>query len=709
MVDHDYVIDLFKKNFSDYVNKNLVLYGISNNTKVVLNNFSHFNIVGVMDGYLDRGEIYNKKILSYEDLEVYKVETIIIIARPSSTKIIYRRIGEFCRKNGIEVYNLEGENLNDKISELEVDDEYFKLNKEAIKDKIDEFEVISFDIFDTLIMRKTLYPTDVFEIVKRKLDKKITDKLDFISERIRAEAELLQSRYPTFDMIYEKLKQNNNTLNEDDINQLKKFELESEEDVLIPRKEMIELFHYALGVGKSVYLVSDMYLTSMELEPLLRKNNIIGYKKLIISSEMGTTKCQELFKVLKSNISGKKCLHIGDNEDADFIAAHKNGIDAIHIKKAVDLLEISTYKELINYTNSFENRCMIGLFVSNAFNNPFILYNTKGKLNIVDYESFAYLFIGPMVSSYILELIKYIEERKYDKILFLARDGYLLKKIYDLAISYKLGGKEVPKSIYFLVSRIPCIVGIINELEDIKETVKIGYAGTPEEVLRHRFLLESEQIQEYNSGLGLEEYVINHSSKILKKAHEIRKGYNIYANSLGIEKDDKILVVDLAASGTCQMALEKILHSKYDGFYFARIWDGSEDKKKLHINALFNIDNSFSKESFLCESYIVLESILTSFSASVRSIDGKGKHEFVTDTRSVHQIRDLEKSHQAIIDYFEQYINIMFSRECDVNLADKLLSFMQKRYTRVKDIRLMEEELQDEFFNRTYKFNEVIE
>ena len=34
---------------------------------------------------------------------------------------------------------------------------------------ISEHEIISFDVFDTLIMRKTLYPEDVFEIVQNRL------------------------------------------------------------------------------------------------------------------------------------------------------------------------------------------------------------------------------------------------------------------------------------------------------------------------------------------------------------------------------------------------------------------------------------------------------------------------------------------------------------------------------------------------------------
>ena len=41
------------------------------------------------------------------------------------------------------------------------------MNK-ALKRKIDSVDVVSFDIFDTLILRKVSEPSDVFDLVERK-------------------------------------------------------------------------------------------------------------------------------------------------------------------------------------------------------------------------------------------------------------------------------------------------------------------------------------------------------------------------------------------------------------------------------------------------------------------------------------------------------------------------------------------------------------
>ena len=42
-------------------------------------------------------------------------------------------------------------------------------NTDELLQIVDEYDAVSFDIFDTLIMRKTLLPEDVFAIAEQKL------------------------------------------------------------------------------------------------------------------------------------------------------------------------------------------------------------------------------------------------------------------------------------------------------------------------------------------------------------------------------------------------------------------------------------------------------------------------------------------------------------------------------------------------------------
>ena len=59
--------------------------------------------------------------------------------------------------------------------------------KEELKQLIDENEVISFDIFDTLLLRNVHQPSDIFRIVEKCVEKRYQIK-DFCRNRVIAEA-----------------------------------------------------------------------------------------------------------------------------------------------------------------------------------------------------------------------------------------------------------------------------------------------------------------------------------------------------------------------------------------------------------------------------------------------------------------------------------------------------------------------------------------
>lgn len=62
-------------------------------------------------------------------------------------------------------------------------------------------------------------------------------------------------------------------------------ELAVEREVLIPRKDMVEIFRACVAQGKKVFLVSDMYLTAQMLAPILEENGIAGYQGIYISCD----------------------------------------------------------------------------------------------------------------------------------------------------------------------------------------------------------------------------------------------------------------------------------------------------------------------------------------------------------------------------------------------------------------------------------------
>lgn len=61
---------------------------------------------------------------------------------------------------------------------------YWKSSYKELKDKIDRADAVSFDIFDTLIMRKIFSPEDVFRLLGEKVRAEL--KLDCEIAGIRA-------------------------------------------------------------------------------------------------------------------------------------------------------------------------------------------------------------------------------------------------------------------------------------------------------------------------------------------------------------------------------------------------------------------------------------------------------------------------------------------------------------------------------------------
>ena len=226
--------------------------------------------------------------------------------------MIYHRISEFCKENLIHVYDINGRELSQIFVNRERDIPYFHLSYEDLQKEIEKHSIISFDIFDTLIMRKILYPKDIFDIVERKLDNE--DRISFATLRMRAESELNnEGANPTIYEIYDRL-QKICGISDWKKEELLNLEINTEMEFLVPRQRMLELFD-SIKMNKKIYLISDMYLTKDILIKVLKKCGYEGYEDIYVSCEKRRSKTEGLFDIFISDLKEVKySLHIGDNE-----------------------------------------------------------------------------------------------------------------------------------------------------------------------------------------------------------------------------------------------------------------------------------------------------------------------------------------------------------------------------------------------------------
>ena len=143
----------------------------------------------------------------------------------------------------------------------------------ALKQLIDKNNIISFDIFDTLILRNIFQPTDIFRILA-KFAKDEFDIDDFFQKRVEGEKKArdkVKNSEADFQEIYDEVEK----LCGCNIEKIKQMELQLEMEFSVINPYMMEIWKYASEQKKTIIFISDMYLSSDFIKKLLKKN---GYK-----------------------------------------------------------------------------------------------------------------------------------------------------------------------------------------------------------------------------------------------------------------------------------------------------------------------------------------------------------------------------------------------------------------------------------------------
>lgn len=242
-----------------------------------------------------------------------------------------------------------------------------------------------------------------------------------------------------------------------------------------------EIFEFAKAIGKRVIFISDMYLDRETIEKLLQKNGFTGYDALFLSSEERLTKhTGDLFKAAlkKLNIKGKQVIHIGDTWENDIVKPQKYGMDVIFLPKAKEAFEnhiqgittnsLGTIGD--NVAGAIQNTgamhrsigygAMRALAANQYFDNPYRAFSGESDFNADPY------FIGfYALGMHLLGLVQWVStnSKSYQSVQFLARDGYLLMKAYEMAQEYQ---KDLVPCGYLYASRKAVLPEMIETVAD---------------------------------------------------------------------------------------------------------------------------------------------------------------------------------------------------------------------------------------------------
>lgn len=279
-----------------------------------------------------------------------------------------------------------------------------------------DYDVISFDIFDTLIFRNCSKPTDVFEYVELKYNIP-----DFKKMRIDAEKEarrVAPGHEVTISEIYHELYK----IKRIDIDTVMEYELQAELKFTYANPYMKRVYDTLIRQNKTVIAVSNMYLPQEFIEKLLKNAGYEHFDKIYVSCDYHMSKGDKLLYayVSKNFIKGRKVLHIGDNYRVDCLNAKESGWQTYHYLNC-DILS-DKYRPV--WKASLAGSIYKSIIAHNLHSGMRLTY-PKDK-----YYEFGFTYGGIIVCGFCEYLEKLAKEKHFDKYIFLARDGDIVQKVY---------------------------------------------------------------------------------------------------------------------------------------------------------------------------------------------------------------------------------------------------------------------------------------
>ncbi len=691
ITEQEYLLEKYKGLLSENPEKRVAIYGIGINTKYILENHQAENLVGLMDAEKEGQQVYGYPVLSMQEAEK-KADLIIIVARRAAVRIIYNRIKDLEQK-GIEICNLLDMNLRseEEIPREVAENPYWNRSLKELLSLIDSCEAISFDIFDTLIMRRVFKPEDIFEIVEERMAG-CGSIADF--GKIRDQAEHLayeEKTSPNLDDIYHKLRQLTGASAEEAA-AYREAEIKAELDHICPRKAVVKALEYALERGKQVSLISDMYLNSREIRLLLERCGIPGDIEILVSCEYDETKEKGgLYAIYKEHIGQKKALHIGDNRLSDIQRAKEAGVTTYQVKSSYEMLMISACAGLLTEVKNLEERKLLGDFMAGTLNDPFSMGESKGRLKIDSLYDLGYHMAAPVLMCFMSMLAEYGNENPQTKILLCARDGYLIKSLYDEIRKFE-SYRRLPEGIYFLTSRRAITLASIINWGDIQQILdRTTLNDSFGNILENKFGVKpaSEDADKDSKPAGeqgrnqLEAYIRGYETDILKQAEAERIGYLSYFKGLGIEEDD-CAVFDFITTGTTVYYMDKLFGKGKKLICFATA--NAPNKFTEHLEEVVCLfDNEYSnisKWNFI-KSHMLCECILTSPKGQLIAFDEKGQPCYSgenPDYEAMHEI------HRGIQEHMTEVLrrqgNLPHYKDA-LKMADRIWGLLGSRFSQV--------------------------
>ena len=307
------------------------------------------------------------------------------------------------------------------------------MSGEILFEQLSGYDVISFDVFDTLLLRPFSAPTDLFYLMGIEFHYP-----DFPVLRILAEDQARQKKRKaegTGEVTLKEIWKCLEPLTGIPAMTGSAMEISMEEKYCLGNPYFLPLVKALKKDGKILLAVSDMYLDRAFIQRLLEKYYGPIFDWILVSGEEGCSKGEgSLYEKVrdigvklmtaKGSLPEGSCsiAHVGDNPHSDILMARKNKIEPFLYPNS---------QEAGNPWRPFEMSGITGGIYRGLVN---LRFHTGVRKYSVFYE-LGYIYGGLAALGFCQFIHRRVRELGIHQVCFLARDGDILKQVYDRPLS----------------------------------------------------------------------------------------------------------------------------------------------------------------------------------------------------------------------------------------------------------------------------------
>ncbi len=514
-------------------------------------------------------------------------------------------------------------------------------------------DVLSLDVFDTALLRVLRQPKDLFAFIEPDVRVLLgRPEFPFAQSRVAAER-VARERHVVGDCEDVTLRQIYEVWAEvggipwSDAERAMELERLAERHLCVANPIVKEAAHVARQRGVRVVFVSDMYLTADVLRDLLVAN---GYEspEVYVSAEAGKTKHSGgLFATVLGRLgcSPGRVLHVGDHPESDHRRPEGMGIRTLFVdRKEYGAVPLADQHAALVGTGRMEvlSSVFTGLARSRA-----VVACAKDDI----WDRLGYELAGPMAFAFARWMAQRAGEQGVQRLFFLARDGYLLEKVFRAcAERWKLG----VESTYMLSSRRVLNMARIDRLDEaafhflltadpflrvrdfleriglnagvlVDDVARAGLGGLDDVVTVQGGFFRTPELRE-----GMRRLLAGQEARILAVAAKERQKLLAYFGDIGFAPGP-LAIVDLGWQASSIRSLQDLLRraapeARLRGYYFGT-WATAATAVEAGCEIdsfFFHMGNPGRRAELLAECVELVEHLFTAPHPTVVGIERSG-------------------------------------------------------------------------------------